>query len=53
MLDDQYGFTDRVKIVCNAKTKYQPTPKSLYFPLAFVVISLLIGGLVFGMVEFT
>ena len=48
MLTDKYSLWDKLKILCNAKTKYEPIAKSYKYPWTFLVIWLIISGVAFG-----
>jgi hypothetical protein len=51
MLNDNYSLVDKLKIICNAKTKYEPVQRSNRYPLLFCLLSLLFAGFVFGVVQ--
>ena len=52
MLDDKYSLWDKLKILCNAKTKYEPIKKSYKYPLSFLFIWLLTVAFSFGIIQF-
>ena len=52
MLNDRYTLLDRVKILCNAKVKYQPQRKSYSLPLTFIALQLVVASLPFALVQF-
>ena len=48
MLNDEYSVVEKLKIVCNAKTKYQPIKKSYSYPYSFFLLWIIAAGLAFG-----
>ena len=51
MLNDKYSLWDKLKIICNAKTRYEPVDKSSFYSWSFLVLWMVVTGLAFGAVE--
>lgn len=51
MLNQHYSFTDRLKIICNAKVRYKPQEKSYLPVLAFILVALIASVLSFLIIE--
>jgi hypothetical protein len=51
MLNQNYSFSDRLKIICNAKVRYKPQEKSYFPALAFILVALIAAVLSFLTIE--